>query len=126
MNHALLFLFFLVINCSSSDVETLQETEKRVIDELRAEIKELAASSICSRTYSCYSAGLGSKPCGGNWEYIVYSSSIDTTSLLSMIKDLNKKESSYNEKYDIASDCALVMPPSWINCEDGKCQAIYR
>jgi len=125
MKSLLLFLFFLVINCDSNDVDTLQETDKRAIDELKKEIKDLAADSVCSELYSCESIGLGSKPCGGNWEYVVYSTSIDQLPFLAKVQQLNRMEQEYNEKYEIASDCAYVMPPSSITCENGKCVAVY-
>jgi len=69
--------------------------------------------------------GIGAKPCGGFWEYIVYSSSIDVETFLAKIKILNEKENEYNKKYSIQSDCFMAMPPSSISCIEGKCTGIF-
>ena len=124
------FLFFLmaflVIYCDDSGDISPQEAEKEVIDNLKIEIKNLADTSVCSEEYSCYSVGIGAKPCGGFWEYIVYSNSIDIVSFLTKIDTLNELEKKYNEKYSIQSDCFIAMPPSSITCVDGKCTGVFQ
>ena len=117
---------FLVIYCDDSDQISPQEAEKEVIDNLKIEIKNLAGTSICSEEYSCYSVGIGAKPCRGFWEYIVYSNSIDIVTFLAKIETLNELEKEYNEKYSILSDCFMAMPPSSITCVDGKCTAVFQ
>lgn len=117
---------FLVIDCNDSDAISLQEAQKEVIDNLKIEIKNLAGTSICSEEYSCYNVGIGAKPCGGFWEYIVYSNSIDIVTFLAKIETLNELEKEYNEKYSILSDCFMAMPPSSISCVDGKCTAVFQ
>jgi hypothetical protein len=119
-------LAFLVIYCDDSGDITLQETQKAVIDNLKVEIKALADGSECSEEFSCYSVGIGAKPCGGFWEYIIYSNSIDIPSFLSKIEELNELEKSYNEKYMIQSDCFIAMPPSSIDCVEGKCVGTFQ
>lgn len=119
-------LSFLVIYCDDSNDVTLQETKKDEIEMLKKEIKEQADASICSEDFICGSVGIGSKPCGGFWEYITYSNSIDVDSFLSKIATLNALEKSYNEKYGILSDCSVALPPSSISCVDGNCTAIYQ
>jgi len=119
-------LAFLVIYCDDSGDITLQETQKAVIDNLKVEIKALADGSECSEEFSCYSVGVGAKPCGGFWEYIIYSNSIDIPSFLSKIEELNDLEKSYNEKYMIQSDCFIAMPPSSIDCVEGKCVGTFQ
>jgi len=119
-------LAFLVIYCDDSGDITLQETQKAVIDNLKVEIKALADGSECSEEFTCYSVGVGAKPCGGFWEYIIYSNSIDIPSFLSKIEELNDLEKSYNEKYMIQSDCFIAMPPSSIDCVEGKCVGTFQ
>jgi hypothetical protein len=119
-------LAFLVIYCDDSGDITLQETQKAVIDNLKVEIKALADGSVCSEEFTCYSVGVGAKPCGGFWEYIIYSNSIDIPSFLSKIEELNDLEKSYNEKYMIQSDCFIAMPPSSIDCVEGKCVGTFQ
>lgn len=120
-----LFLSFLVIYCDDSGDISPQESEKEVIDKLNIEIKSLAKESVCSEEFTCYSVGIGAKPCGGFWEYIVYSSSIDVVSFMTKIETMNELEKEYNEKYMILSDCFLAMPPASLTCENGKCVGIF-
>ncbi len=117
---------FLISYCDDSGVIALQEAEKAVIDNLKVEIKALADGSVCSEEFSCYSVGVGAKPCGGFWEYIIYSNSIDIPSFLTKIETLNELEKSYNEKHMIQSDCFIAMPPSSIDCVEGKCVGIFQ
>ena len=119
-------LAFLVIYSDDSGDITLQETQKAVIDNLKVEIKALADGSECSEEFSCYSVGVGAKPCGGFWEYIIYSNSIDIPSFLTKIETLNELEKSYNEKHMIQSDCFIAMPPSSIDCVEGKCVGTFQ
>ena len=119
-------LVFLVICVDNSNDVTQQEAEKEVIDNLKIEIKNLAETSACGEAYNCYSVGIGAKPCGGFWEYVIYSNSIDVVSFLAKIETLNELEKTYNEKYSIISDCYIAMPPSSITCVDGKCTAIFQ
>lgn len=119
-------LAFLVIYCDDSGNITPQEADKAAIDNLNVEIKSLADASVCSEEFTCYSVGIGSKPCGGFWEYIVYSDSIDVVSFFAKIETLNELEKAYNEKYGIISDCFVAMPPSSMDCVDGKCVGIFQ
>jgi len=118
-------LTFLVIYCGDSGDLNQQETEKAVIDDLKVEIKGLAGNSVCSDENKCFYVGIGAKPCGGFWEYIIYSDSIDVVTFLSKIETLSELEKAYNEKYSIQSDCFMAMPPSSMSCEDGKCIGVF-
>ena len=125
MKYLFVFLAFIAIDCTTSDDLYSQEIEKKTLDSLKIEINSLAFDSKCSKEFSCYSIGLGAKPCGGHWEYLVYSNSIDVVDLLAKIKNYNELEKEYNENYNILSDCFLILAPSKIVCENGKCKAIY-
>lgn len=119
-------LAFLVIYGDDSGETSKQEAEKTVIDQLKIEIKQLADTSLCSDEYKCFYVGIGSKPCGGFWEYIVYSDSIDIVSFLADIEKLNALENTYNKKYMIQSDCFMAMPPSSMECVEGKCVGVFQ
>ncbi len=125
MKYLLVFLTFLAIDCSNADDIVSQEVEKKALETLAKEIKTLADASICSSEFTCDYVGFGSKPCGGNWEYLVYSNSIDVVDFLAKVKTYNELEKKYNAKYSIMSDCMAVSPPNKIICENGKCKAIY-
>jgi len=119
-------LTFLVIYSDGSGDISKQEAEKAVIDKLKIEVKKLADGSVCSDEYKCFYVGIGSKPCGGFWEYIVYSNSIDIVSFLDDIEKLNALEKIYNKKYMIQSDCFMAMPPSSLECIEGKCVGTFQ
>lgn len=123
----LLFLVIPIILYGCSDAQDLaaQEVEKKAIDKLKSEIIVLAESSICSEDNDCNFVGLGSKPCGGHWEYLVYSNSIDTVKFLAKVEDCNRLENEFNQKWSIISDCSFVVPPDSVICENGKCKAMY-
>lgn len=119
------FLTFLAIDCSNGESIVSQEVEKSALDALAKEIIVLAEASICAENYTCDTIGFGSKPCGGNWEYLVYSNSINVAEFIAKVNTYNELEKKYNVKYEIISDCSLVTPPDEIICENGKCKAVY-
>lgn len=125
MKYLLIFLTFLAIDCSNADEIVSQEIEKKALETLTKEIKAIADASICSSEFICDYIGFGSKPCGGNWEYLVYSNSIDVVDFLAKVKTYNELEKKYNTKYSMMSDCMAVSPPNEVICENGKCKAIY-
>ena len=118
-----LIAFLLLIFAFTTSNSFAQEAEKNALDQLREDIKTLAAASVCGENNSCYFVGLGAKPCGGFWEYLIYSDSIDVVSLLTKVETLNELEKAYNEKFGIQSDCFMVSPPAEVNCVEGKCLA---
>jgi len=119
------FLILLMFNCESSNKNN-QERDKQELDKLSKEIHSIADSSVCSDEYTCKYMGLGAKPCGGYWSYLVYSTSVNEEDLIAKVKRYNELERKYNENYGIISDCSVVMPPDDVECEDGKCKAFYK
>ena len=67
--------------------------------------------------------GLGSKPCGGPWEYLVYSaSSTDSTALAERLTAYNAFEAGMNQRYEYFSDCSVPNEPV-LAYRDGRCVA---
>jgi hypothetical protein len=120
-----LFIPLFFVACSDNSALTTQEEEKKMIDKLKTEIVALVENSNCSEEYTCKFVGLGSKPCGGHWKYLLYSSAVDTIKLLTKVEDCNRLENDFNQKWGVISDCSFVMPPESVICEDGKCKAVY-
>jgi hypothetical protein len=118
------FTFLTVLACNSNDLTEDKEVELKKITNLEEEIVALAASSVCNDKTECDAIAFGSKPCGGPWSYLVYSNSIDIDLLKSKVEEFNKMQKEYNTKHGIISDCAVVMPPRDIICEDNKCKAV--
>lgn len=129
MKKLLLLLFttclFLTAFTCEDDATTTKEDELQELNASRKAIEDLAATSICNENTTCKFIALGSKPCGGPWSYLVYSTSVDVEKLENMVTIYNKKEADFNKKWGIASDCAYAMPPSSVNCENNTCVAVY-
>ncbi|WP_157207119.1 hypothetical protein [Mariniflexile maritimum] len=127
--HLLLFICcftFMAFQCDDEDnLPTSKESEQKALNNSKKAIEALAATSVCNETTTCKFIALGSKPCGGPWSYLVYSTSIDVKKLETMVETYNKSEAAFNQKWNIASDCAYAMPPTSVNCENNTCVAIY-
>ena len=78
----------------------------------------------CSATVGCNSIAFGAKPCGGPWEYLVYSNAVNLTELQSMVEDYNQTEATFNLQTGALSDCMAVSPPAKVGCVNGKCDVI--
>lgn len=115
-----LVLIMLAIMFESCDEPTL-ESDRALLDVQRQEIIVFAKLGKCMDDSQCGLRGLGSKPCGGPWEYIVYSTSIDTQRLFQMITRYNQNEDAYNRKWGIPSDCSLAPFPDSVGCLNGVC-----
>ena len=117
------FILLLSISCSSN--ENTQKEDKLELETLAHEITSLAERAICNEENECKYIAFGSKPCGGPWSYLVYSTSINTTLFLEKVENYNQLENTYNLKWGINSDCSVVNPPISLKCIDGKCIANY-
>ena len=98
----------------------LSKEESQEMDDLKAEITVLADSEKCSNPADWKTVGLGVKACGGPVSYIAYSNKIDEKAFLEKVDLYNQKMTGYNKKYNLTSDCMLVMQPENIVCENDK------
>ena len=113
----------IVFGCANNLVIS-QEKERQQLVKLKSEIKQLVAEGTCSDKNDCDFIAFGSKPCGGPWSYLVYSTTIDIKFLKEKVAVYNSKEQAFNKKWGIASDCMMVAPPSKIDCIEGVCTAV--
>ena len=121
-----LFLTFLFLNsCSLEESSKKQDSDLLAITKLAEEINTLVESSICNDETECAFIAFGKKPCGGPWGYLVYSNSIDTVLLINKVELFNQMQNSYNLRYNIISDCSMILEPDGLICEGGKCKAVY-
>ena len=117
-------LMAIVFSCSKNS-EPSQDEEMLELLNLKDEIEQILNSENCSETATCEFLAFGSKPCGGAWSYLVYSSNIDVELLKQKVSNYNKLENNYNIKWNIISDCMAVSPPSNVECINGKCIAVF-
>lgn len=119
-------LLAIVFGCSNEEPKSSQEEDLNELNSLKTEIEEMVSKETCSESNNnCDFLALGSKPCGGVKSYIVFSTNISIDLLKEKVSIYNEKESEYNYKWGIVSDCALELPPIRVECIDGICTAIY-
>lgn len=97
---------------------TLQEAQE--MENLTSEILAISKSEKCTSGSDWKTVGLGVKACGGPVSYIAYSAKIDEAKFLEKVNLYNQKSTEYNKKYNLISDCMLVMPPEKIECVNGS------
>ncbi|NMH89220.1 hypothetical protein [Flavivirga algicola] len=125
----LVFAYIILLvatGCSSNNNDApTYENELAELSLLKAEIEALANTSVCDGTTECKFIALGSKPCGGPWSYLTYTTSIDVEQLEAAVKDYNQKEAAFNIKWSIDSDCEFTLRPISISCENNTCVITY-
>jgi len=98
------------------------ETRDRAqLEAWREDILAMVKDPACSDSTECRCIGLGAKPCGGPWEYLIYSvSSVDTSALVEEVAEYNNLNAVLNQRYGWVSDCSITRVPN-LGCRDGKC-----
>jgi hypothetical protein len=100
------------------------EEDRAKLEAMRREILALIGAPSCGGDGECRFIGLGAKPCGGVWEYLVYSTAnVDRIELLRLVSRYNAFNEGYNRRYNIVSDCMFVVPPR-VGCVEGRCAAL--
>lgn len=106
-------------NVAQSEVDELNRDQ---LSRLRNEINSLFDET--GNISSCRAVAFGSKPCGGPWEYLVYSNSATETEIfLNKVANYNKLEKDLNIQENAMSDCAHIQEPK-LTVIDGKCVAL--
>ena len=94
------------------------------LDSLRPAIQTLTDDPVCSDVSQCRSVAFGSKPCGGPWSYLVFSTvATDSNMLARLVTEYNAIEAQQNERLGRSSDCQMVTAPQ-LNCVQNKCMAV--
>ena len=96
-----------------------QDEEQVQMKNLVKEIDSLISTETCTNAADWKFTAIGAKPCGGPSSYIAYPEKLEEE-VLPKITQLTSMQSAFNIKYNLTSDCAVVMPPVEIRCENGK------
>ena len=89
-----------------------QDSLQRLIQRLEREAKQIAKAAPCADGGQCRTAPVGSRPCGGPREYIVYcATATDSAALFRTLDELARVEQEYNEKTGAVSTCEFRLPP---------------
>ena len=113
-----------VVDCPEvNDDQPTEEGDRAQLAEMRREIDALIGDAAGASIEDCRYMALGDKPCGGPWEYVIYSvSSTDSTALAERVTAYNAFEEEMNRRYMYMSDCMYVTPPV-LAYRDGRCLA---
>jgi len=108
------------------DQANREERDQRRLRRMRAQIEALVGEARCESEADCRYIGLGAKPCGGPWEYLVYSvAQTDSARLAERVAAYNQFEAEMNQKYGYVSDCSLPLEPQ-VGCVEGRCVDLNR
>ena len=101
-----------------------EEADVARLAAMKQEILRLVGAAVCKEPGDCATIALGAKPCGGPWEYLVYSrSSVDVEVLEQLVTRYNKFNDILNKRYGWASTCDMAIQPV-VGCVDGRCAAL--
>ena len=104
-----------------SDRQTGGGSGDAEIQRLYKEAYAMASTGGCAASGDCRAAPVGSKPCGGPWEYMVYCRlSTDTLRLRTVLAELERRQREYNRKNQIGSICDMIMEPA-LTLSAGRC-----
>ena len=122
---SILFLVLVIVGCNGTNKLSGgswgEVRDRAKLDSWRSEILSMVADPVCADSTDCRCIGLGAKPCGGPWEYLIYSvSSVDTVALAQEVASYNDFNAVLNQRYGWVSDCSIARKPT-PGCKDGKC-----
>ena len=127
MKHLIKLLAFLLLfqsfQCENEEEIIKPITETQLTQEKQV-ILDYIATFPCDATVGCSFLAFGSKPCGGPWEYLVFSNAVDLNYLTTKINNYNELENQYNIETGAISDCMAVLPPEEVGCVNGVCAII--
>ena len=120
-----LFILLTAMQCEKDELLVDCESVQSELVTFKSNIVAMTSESICSDEFECRFIAFGSKPCGGPWEFLTYTTSIDTVALTSLVADYNQLEANYNINCGAVSDCSAPQPPIGFDCENNQCIPIY-
>jgi hypothetical protein len=107
----------------AGDPVASQQSDAERLEELRRMIEQEIGIPSANKHSQCKLIPFGSKPCGGPWGYLVYSTlKTDESRLKQLVSDFNQLQKKMNEESKILSDCALAPQPK-LEFAAGVCTA---
>jgi hypothetical protein len=107
----------------AGDPVASQQSDADRLEELRRLIEREIGIPSANEPSQCKLIPFGSKPCGGPWGYLVYSTlKTDESRLKQLVSDYNQLQKKMNDEGKILSDCAIAPEPR-LEFADGVCAA---
>lgn len=94
------------------------------IEQLEQEIIALSESVPCTNSSEWEFIAMGSKACGGPTRYIAYHRSV-AEDFLDLVNQFTRLQEEYNLRYNVVSDCMLIIPPKSVTCEGNRPVLVY-
>jgi hypothetical protein len=89
--------------------------------QLQLRLERLTENKQCDNDNQCKVIGVGSRPCGGPEQYLLYSTLHTDEKMLSYTNERYQKlKKQQNEKLGLMSTCQMLMPPVSA-CVQKKC-----
>lgn len=127
-NIKFLFIAFnlFIFSCNNDDSSS-QKSEDQNLSKMYTEIitASMVNTTPCTNPAEWSFTAIGSKSCGGSFGFIAYSLKINVTEFLKKVENYTKAQEAYNKKWGIISTCDMILPPSGVDCVNGKPTLIY-
>ena len=118
-------IFFITVSCSNDEESQNEDSQKLEVMHNEIIALSLSTSQACTNPEEWDFTRISASPCGGVNAYVIYSKKIDKTKFLAKVNEYLKAQTAYNEKWKIIGTCDLLMPPSGIECAEGKPKFVY-
>jgi hypothetical protein len=106
-------VFFLALSLAQPDLAALKK-----------EARALSKPAGCTQVAQCKVMPMGSKPCGGPTEFLVYcAASTDEKALELKAKQASDAERAKNAADQMMGICTALTPPK-VKLENGQCAAV--
>lgn len=126
IKYLFIVISILFFSCNSDDSNS-QEEESQNLNKMYEEIisASMVNSTPCTNSAEWSFTAIGSKACGGPTGYIAYSLKINTSEFLKKVENYTNTQEAYNKKWNVVSTCEMMMPPTAVDCVNGKPILIY-
>lgn len=116
----------LVFACKDTMKNSMKEDQARLDLQLK-EIQKMsvAEQAACQNASEWRFTAIGEKGCGGASGYITYPAKIDTIAFMNKVKAYTNEQHEFNKKWNVTSDCSLILAPKGITCENGKPKLVF-
>ena len=123
----ILFAICLILVSCSNDDNSTREEDTQKLEKMYQNIISLSLVNTkpCTDSREWDFTAIGSKSCGGPTDYIAFSKKIDKTEFLEKVKAYTDAQAAFNVKWNIFSTCNILLPPTAIECFDGKPRLSY-
>ena len=117
-------LVLLAITLLGGCDEKYEAADIAKLESMEAKIDQMIANRACTADGSCRVIAFGAKPCGGPWEYKIYSAEqVDTLALQQAVREYNDFNREANKRHGWLSDCSVPNPPP-VACYMGTCEVV--